>query len=84
MFEIINQLETNAQRLEDEARDAGRMMFEYDETVEWRAAQLLRALFAAHNDMIDNTTFVDDGVKMSFRTYAQFLERINRLTYGEH
>ena len=84
MFEIINQLEMNAERLEDEARDAGRMMFEHDETVEWRAAQLLRALFAAHNDMIDNTTFVDDGVKMSFRTYAQFLERINRLTYGEH
>lgn len=83
MFEIINQLETVAQRLEDEARDCGNIMFEYDDTLEWKTAQLLRALYQAQNELIDDTKFTDDGVLMSYRSYANFLEKINRLTYEQ-
>jgi hypothetical protein len=83
MFEIISQLENAAQVADDYARDSGQMMFDKEDTVEWKAALLLRNYHEAINMVIDNTEFKDEGVMITYRHYALFLEVINRLTYGQ-
>ena len=92
MFEIISQLEKIADAYDDVARDDGQMLFEKTETVEWRAAQLLRIINEANNNLMDAAKFTDNGVLISYRHYAEFLEilnmmnhseRLERLNYGE-
>ena len=83
MFELVSQLENAAQVADDYARDTGQMMFDKEDTVEWKAALLLRNINEAINMLIDNTRFTDDGVMMTYRQYASFLEVINRLTYDQ-
>jgi hypothetical protein len=83
MFEIISQLENAAELADDYARDAGEMLFEKEDTVEWKAAQTLRGLFAAQNELIDNSKFTEDGVFISYLQFAIFLKKINQLTYDQ-
>ena len=83
MFEIISQLEKIADAYDDVARDDGQMLFEKTETVEWRAAQLLRIINEANNNLMDAAKFTDNGVLISYRHYAEFLEILNMMNHSE-
>ena len=83
MFELISQLENAAYAYVDHELNLGNPLAIKEDTVEWKAALLLRNYHDAINMVIDNTKFKDDGVMITYRHYALFLEVINRLTYGQ-